>query len=72
MNVIEKEVFISRMFRVQGSSHKKKNSSRECKLLETIERLRYLFISPTNVGLPQKIKTEYTDSLNYTKSETRY
>ena len=32
---------ISRTFRVQGSSHKKKkNSSRECKRLETIERLK--------------------------------
>ena len=34
---------IPRTFRVQGSSHKKKkkkNSSRECKRLETIERLK--------------------------------
>ena len=27
--------------------------------------LSYLFISPTNVGLPQKIKPEHTDRLNY-------
>ena len=102
---------IPRTFRVQGSSQKKKkkNSSRECKRLKTIERLKghsqlwdcadldttfvslkcvylnpksnvrvsnehlhqltvplnHLFISPTNVGLPQKIKPEHTDRLNY-------
>ena len=57
---------------VQGSFHKKKKSlRRECKRLETIEGLSYLFISPRNVGLPQKIQTEHTDTLNYDQAKIK-
>ena len=56
---------------VQGSFHKKKSLRRECKRLETIEGLSYLFISPRNVGLPQKIQTEHTDTLNYDQAKIK-
>ena len=50
---------------------KKKSLRRECKRLETIEGLSYLFISPRNVGLPQKIQTEHTDTLNYDQAKIK-
>lgn len=57
---------------VQGSFHKKKKGlRRECKRLETIVGLSYLFISPGNVGLPQKIRTEHTDTLNFDEAKIK-
>ena len=52
-------------FKVEGCncSHKR-NARREYKRLETTERLLYLFILPRNEGLPQKIQTKHTNTLN--------
>ena len=52
-----------RLVKVQGCSHKR-NARREYKRLETTERLLYLFILPRNEGLPQKMQTKHTDTLN--------
>ena len=71
MIVIEKEVFRlhlpvdekKKLVKVQGCSHIR-NARREYKRLETTERLLYLFILPRNEGLPQKMQTKHTDTLN--------
>ena len=52
-----------KLVKVQGYSHKR-NTRREYKRLETTERLLYLFILPRNEGLPQKMQTKHTDTLN--------
>ena len=52
-----------KLVKVQGCSHKR-NARREYKRLKTTEPLIYLFILPRNEGLPQKIQTEHTDTLN--------
>ena len=52
-----------KLVKVQGCSHKR-NVRREYKRLETTERLLYLFILPRNEGLPQKMQTKHTDTLN--------
>ena len=52
-----------KLVKVQGCSHKR-NARREYKRLETTERLLYLFILPRNEGLPQKMQTKHTDTLN--------
>ena len=49
----------------QGSGlFSQKNARSEYKRLETTERLLYLFILPRNEGLPQKMQTKHTDTLN--------
>ena len=71
MIVVEKEVFRlhlpvdekKKLVQVQGCSHKR-NARREYKRLETTERLLHLFILPRNEGLPQKVQTKHTDTLN--------
>ena len=70
MIIIEKEVFRlylpmdeKKLVKVQGCSHKR-NARREYERLETTERLLYLFIFPRNEGLPQKMQTKHTDTLN--------
>ena len=52
-----------KLVKAQGCSLKR-NARREWKRLQTTERLIYLFILPRNEGLPQKIQTEHTDTLN--------
>ena len=52
-----------KLVKVQGCSHKR-NARREYKRLETTERLLYLFILPRIEGLPQKMQTKHTDTLN--------
>ena len=51
------------LVKVQGCSLKR-NARREYKRLQTTERLIYLFILPRNDGMPQKLQTEHTDTLN--------
>ena len=52
-----------KLIKVQGCSHIR-NARREYKRFETTERLLYLFILPRSEGLPQKMQTKHTDTLN--------